>query len=351
VLVLVLAARLSAFSAAAAPPVASVAAVGLTVADMERSLAFFTTVLPFEKVADREVAGRDYERLLGVSGLRTRVATLRLGDDTLELVEYLEPRGRPLPRDSRSNDRWFQHVAIVVRDMDRAYARLRRHGVEQVSPEPQLLPAWNPQAGGIRAFYFKDPDGHPLELIQFPPGKGDPRWEPREFTSRGDAHREAQPSGGRTETPAALFLGIDHTAIVVRDTDASLRFYRDTLGLRVAGESENHGPEQERLNAVPGARLRITGLRAETGPGIELLEYLAPRDGRPAPEDLRANDLAYWQTHLRTPDVAAAVRALDAARFGLVSPGAIRLASRGLAFDHAALVRDPDGHAMVLVEP
>src|SRR5262245_17083266 len=80
-----------------------------------------------------------------------------------------------------------------------------------------------------------------------------------------------------------LFLGIDHTAIVVNSTEASLACYRDTLGLRVVGQSENYGPEQERLNNVFGARLRITTLRAPAGPGVELLEYLTPRDGRPAP--------------------------------------------------------------------
>ena len=78
---------------------------------------------------------------------------------------------------------------------------------------------------------------------------------------------------------STLFLGIDHTAIVVSDTGKSLAFYRDLLGLRVAGESENYGVEQEHLNQVFGARLHITGLRAEHGPGIEFLEYITPPGG------------------------------------------------------------------------
>ena len=93
-----------------------------------------------------------------------------------------------------------------------------------------------------------------------------------------------------------LFLGIDHTAIVVWDTDASLRFYGDLLGMRVAGESENYGTEQEHLNNVFGAHLRITALRGAQGPGIELLEYLAPRDGRPSPADANASDIDHRQT-------------------------------------------------------
>src|SRR5439155_17356747 len=102
----------------------------------------------------------------------------------------------------------------------------------------QLLPAWNPNAGGVGAVYFGDPEGHPLELIQYPPGKGDPRWQERD----------------------RLFRGIDHTAIAASDTERSLAFYRDRLGLRIAGTSENWGLEQELLSGVPAAHVRITTL-------------------------------------------------------------------------------------------
>src|SRR4029450_10145539 len=101
---------------------------------------------------------------------------LRLADEHVELTECVAPRGRPAPADSRSNDRWFQHVAIIVRDMDSAYARLRTFKVRQASTGPQLLPKTIPNAAGIRAFYFRDPDGHPLEVLQFPPDKGDAKW-------------------------------------------------------------------------------------------------------------------------------------------------------------------------------
>jgi catechol 2,3-dioxygenase-like lactoylglutathione lyase family enzyme len=317
--------------AAAQGVIHAVGAIGMTVGDMERSVAFYSRVLGFEKVSDVEVRGEDWERLQGVFGLRMRVVRMRLGDEAIELTEYLTPRGRPVPADSRSHDRWFQHVAVIVSDMDRAYARLREHRVEHASPAPQRLPDWNPSAGGIRAFYFKDPDGHPLEILWFPPGKGDPRWQ--------------QP-GDR------LFLGVDHTAIVVADTGRSLRCYRDTLGLRVVGESDNHGPEQERLNNVFGARLRITTLKAAAGPGVELLEYLSPRDGRPAPVDARANDLAHWQTGLIAVNAEAAHRAVRAgACGGIISPGVVVPAEPALGFAQGALVRDPDGHVLQIVQP
>ena len=94
-----------------------------------------------------------------------------------EKIELIQRAGRPIPADSRSNDLWFQHLAIVVSDIDKAYAAVRHAGAMPISRQPQLLPAWNPNVGGIRAVYFRDPDGHPLELIQFPPDKGEPRWQ------------------------------------------------------------------------------------------------------------------------------------------------------------------------------
>lgn len=305
--------------------VSGVDAIGMTVSDMDGAVDFYSRVLTFEKVSDVEVAGDNYEHLTGVFGVRMRVVRMRLGDEFIELSEYLAPKGRPIPVDSRSNDRWFQHIAIIVSDMDKAYHILRQHKVEHASPGPQRLPDWNKNAAGIWAFYFKDPDGHPLEILQFPADKGDEKW-----------HRPTN----------KLFLGIDHTAIAVWDTDASLKFYRDLLGMRVVGESENYGTEQEHLNNVFGARLRITALRGASGPGVELLEYLAPRDGRPFPLDERANDLVHRQTVLRTANADAAVQQLGAARANFVSSGVVANQTVQLGFSKAFVVRDPDGHAV-----
>jgi catechol 2,3-dioxygenase-like lactoylglutathione lyase family enzyme len=316
----------AAFASSARPsPAEAVDSIGMTVGSLERSVTFFTDVLGFTRVSETELAGRPYELLSGVFGARARVARLRLGDEHVELTEYLAPRGRPYPVDTRANDRWFQHVAIVVSDMSEAYARLRERGAAHASTGPQRLPDWNPNAGGISAHYFRDPDGHFLEVLAFPQGKGQPRWQRKD----------------------ALFLGIDHTAIVVDSTERALVFYRDGLGLTVAGGSENHGEEQEHLNNVFGARLRITTLRAPRGPGVELLEYLAPRDGRPAPLDLKANDLAHWQTTVASGNIAALLANQHGG--GLVSPDTIPVDASATGFTRGLTIRDPDGHAVRVV--
>ena len=307
----------------------AVDAIGITVADMDRAVDFYSRVLTFEKVSDTEVSGENYEHLEGVFGVRLRVVRMKLGDESIELTEYLAPKGRPIPADSRSNDRWFQHIAIIVSDMDRAYAVLRQNKVEHASSGPQTLPAWNKNAAGISAFYFRDPDGHPVEILQFPPDKGAAKWHA---------------ANGK------LFLGIDHTAIVVENTDVSLRFYRDLLGMRVAGESENYGTEQEHLNNVFGAHLRITALRAASGPGIELLEYLVPRDGRPFPADERANDIVHRQTILTTQNADGAAQKLSANGTNFVSSGVVPNPTGQIGFSKAFLVRDADGHPIEFEE-
>jgi catechol 2,3-dioxygenase-like lactoylglutathione lyase family enzyme len=276
----------------------NVASVGITVADMDRSVDFYTDVLSCQPIADWQVEDDD---LYGLSAVRRRIVTLKLADQTIVLTEFITPKGRSMPIDSRSHDRAFQHIAIVVRDMAQAYQHLRQHGVHQISANPQTLPAWNPVAGGIQAFYFKDPDGHNLELLYFPLGKGDPKWQ------RGTK---------------SCFLGIDHTAIVVTNTMASRAFYCDMLGLELQQESQNFGLEQARLSGVTGARVRISRLQGSAGLGIELLEYVEPEDGRPIPIDTQVNDLWFWQTTIITESL---------------KPG--------------QLIQDPDGHMVHCAAP
>jgi len=315
-------------SISAQPPKAVVESVGMTVSDMDRAVEFYSA-LTFQKVSDVEVLGDEFEHLEGVFGARMRIVRIQLGNEYVDLTQYLAPPGRPIPADSRSNDLWFQHIAIVVRDMDQAFEKLRALKVAFVSTGPQTLPPSIKAAAGIKAFYFRDPDQHNLEIIYFPPGKGDPRWH------------------AKTDK---LFLGIDHTAIGISNTDASLKFYGDLLGLHKAGESENFGTEQEHLNQVFGAHLRITGMRASAGPGIEFLEYLTPRDGRARPADVHANDIVHWQTTIATDDVDLLAKKLRDEHVRFVSPGVVATPKGKAGFSKGTLVSDPDGHGVLLIQ-
>jgi catechol 2,3-dioxygenase-like lactoylglutathione lyase family enzyme len=304
-------------------------AVGITVLDMNRALDFFTKVLPFEKISEVEVAGIEYEQLKGLFGIRYKKVRLRLGSEEIELTDYFTSGGRAIPEDAKSNDLSFQHIAIVVSNMDSAYASLRKFNVQHVSTGPQTLPKTIPAAEGIKAFYFRDPGGHNLELIYFPPGKGNPKWQ---------------------QNVNKIFLGIDHTAIGVSKTEASKKFYGDLLGVIYQGESFNFGMEQEHLNNVEGASLHISGNKASDGVGVEFLEYLNPKNGRPYPNDERADDLVHWETIMVTNDAISLYQKMKKQNVTMVSKQVVDIPQNHYGYKKGFYARDPDGHVVGIFE-
>jgi len=309
--------------------VIKVESIGITVKDMNRSLAFYTRVLGFKKISDNEYRGDDIETLNGLFGINLRVVRLQLGDEYIELTDYLTSGGRSIPEDQKSNDLFFQHIAIVVSDMNKAYHHLRNYNVEHVSTAPQILPKSIPAAEGIQAFYFHDPDNHNLELIFFPKGKGQDKW-----------HSERLVNNGK------IFLGIDHTAIGVSNTEISHRFYSDILGIKRIGDSWNKGMEQEHLNNVEGASLHITGYRAAQGPGIEFLQYITPGPGKPFPPGSRTDDIWHWQTTLLVNDAERLYQQFKSMNANFISKELVFQRLDNIP-SKLFIVRDPDGHALL----
>jgi catechol 2,3-dioxygenase-like lactoylglutathione lyase family enzyme len=153
----------------------------------------------------------------------------------------------------------FQHIALPVSDMAVAMARLAAFAPPMISVGgPQLLPA---SSGGVTAIKFRDPDGLPVEFLQFPDGRAG---------------------------------GIDHSAIVVADVARSIDFYRDRLGLRVVARQVNAGVEQDRLDGLDRVEVEVVALSAEVAtPHIELLGYRRPSVVPRAPGDISATRLVF----------------------------------------------------------
>lgn len=313
--------------------------IGFSCRDVDAAAQFYGERLGFELGARHELRGGAYGQLVGLPESTLLLQRLHLGQDCLELSQIVEPGpeqrpGRTIPTASRSCDLWFQHICLVTSDLDAALMQLQpslqAKQATAISSGPQTLPAWNRAAAGIRAYKFRDPEGHNLELLQFPADKGDARWHP------------ADP---------ALMLGIDHSAISVADTAVSCRFYDTLLGLHLGGDGVNSGPTQDGLDGLSDTRVRITGHRCPTGSGIECLNYLAPNLGQPMPPDLAFQDLAHWQIRLVVDDLDGIVERIE--RFGgrLLSPGIVELGSQAdvIGAHRAAQVADPDGHRLQLV--
>lgn len=301
--------------------------VVITVNDLHVSVPFYEEILDFEKIESYTLEGTDFQRLLGIDNatLYAKVVELQLGQEIIALQEFVnESQSRRIPLDSKSNDLWFQHIAIVVSDMDRAYEKLWNAGVAHVSTAPQTLPDYITAAAGIKAFYFQDPDGHILEVINFPDSKGDSKWQ---------------------QDNASLFMGIDHTAIAIEKTVPSSEFYEDVLGLKIMGHSENYGTEQEHLNQIFGARLWITGLRAKQGMGVEFLDFIAPQGGRAYPIHSTPTDLWHWQTVIKVEHIEDTYKHLGHTDATFISKRIVNVKGR-----KQFMIRDVDGHALLITE-
>ncbi|MEO1670109.1 MAG: VOC family protein, partial [Cyanobacteria bacterium J06631_2] len=291
--------------------------VGITVRDMERAIAFYTDALSFRKISDVEVHGEEYEKLLGLLGVRLRLVQMQLGSEKIELIQHLTSQGQPISLNSSRKDLWFQHIAIAVTDMSQADQKLREHGITKVSSASPKLPEYI-EAAGSETFYFRDPDGNTLELIHYPSDQGNSRWQ---------------------NSTQQVFMGIDHTAIAISNTEASRQFYQNILGLEVAGESE-YDLEQENLSNVQDPQLKTTGLKAKHGIGIEFIEYLQPQNVQPIPIDTSPQDMTHWETTLVVEDTNMVAEKLLIDGHQFVSEALVNITEPKLGFSRGFMVRD-----------
>ena len=279
-----------------------------TVVDLDRAVAFYCDALGFE--LDIVVAGNVQN---------TRRAVLTLGNEILELITCAS--STDAPQDDSSSSIGFQHIAIVASDMPAAYSRLMGHAPRAISTSgPVLLP---PSTGSVTAFKFRDPDGHPLELIHFPSGSGDPKWQ--------------RPREGST-------IGIDHSAMVVADAARSIAFYGGLLGFSVASRQVNRGPDQDALDGASGVVVDVVALTAAESatPHLELLGYRDASPGHADRDAFRRNgaDQIVWAVS-GLAEIRARLAALDDARGRCCQ---VVQEAGGL------LVCDLDGHEHHLVE-
>lgn len=301
-----------------------VRSLAIVVSDVDRARDFYTRALGFSVVGDITIEAANCRLLAAAPPSSLRSIAVQLGDEIVELVQYLDFEVGLLPSDSCCHDLWFQHIAIVVSDIDRAYDRLKSFAIEPISDGPQTIPADNPMAGGVRAFKFRDSDRHSLELIEFP-------------TNR---HRRRD---------GDLFLGIDHSAIAVADTQKSLQFYRGLFGKELEDSHLNRGEVQAALDNLQRATVRVSALQFPASAfGIELLDYVEPKTGRAVPNQWYERPVARMCLILGVDDLEASLARLQQAGTEIVSPEIVEF-PRICRYERGCLVSDPDGHNLLLV--
>jgi catechol 2,3-dioxygenase-like lactoylglutathione lyase family enzyme len=282
----------------------------------QRLAEFYIRAFGFACIEDSPKIDPGFAELIGLAMGRARITSLHLGNQVIALAET-EPPARSYPGDVAGWDPLFQHVAIVVSDMTAAYANLQAlDNWTAISTDgPQILP---PSSGGVTAFKFRDPEGHPLEMLAFAPGATPADW--------------AVQSGNPC-------LGIDHSAISVADTGRSFAFYSG-LGLARTASSLNVGREQEKLDNIVGPVVEVTALSPpiQAVPHVELLCYRGNFDRR----ELLTNRKDVAATQLVFEAERDALDAIIARNHDTMVSSAIASESGGLR----ALLRDPDGHLL-----
>jgi catechol 2,3-dioxygenase-like lactoylglutathione lyase family enzyme len=305
-------------------PQAAIDRFTLVVSDLDRAEADYVTTLGC-RVEQRAGIEPSLTRVLNIPGARGRRSSLRLGRERIELLEFTDSAGRPYPPDSTSTDLWFQHLAIVVTDMARAYERVMAN--PRFRPISRRGPVRLPRAsGGVIAFKFRDVDGHPLELLAFPQGQVPDAWRHADGTD--------------------LFLGVDHTAIAVGDPGISAEFFRSVFGFSVGMRTENRGPEQADLDDLDGAHVGVTRLVLDCpGPQLELLHYHVGTR-QPIPHDTASNDIAATYSVVQVGSLGLTAEAL-ARRGRPLTEHDRMILSGGIP---AALISGPDGHRFLVEE-
>jgi len=138
---------------------------GITVSNLERSLAFWRDVLGFELSHRAHQTGELAEEITGVPGAEISLAVLKAPGHKIELLEYLAPKDRK-HIDSRPCDVGSIHIALTVDNLDAVLETIAASGWKTAGT-PQTLTT-GPNAGK-RVIYVRDPDGTTIELMQPPP--------------------------------------------------------------------------------------------------------------------------------------------------------------------------------------
>lgn len=139
--------------------------VGISVANMDRSIGFYRDVLGMQLVRQRTFSGEQYENILGLEGARGKLALLQAGSMRLELFEFSSPSPKPGDPMRAVCDHGITHFCIEVSDIDGSYERLQAAGVAFHCPPLGFATG--------RATYGRDPDGNVFELLELSPTRGE----------------------------------------------------------------------------------------------------------------------------------------------------------------------------------
>lgn len=141
--------------------------VGLTVSDLDRSIAFYRDILGLEVQGEIFMAGEETDRLFRMKDTKARVAYLNgskaMEAPPIELIQFVDNKVKKVKGNLFTTS--ISEVCFYTDDIERVYNSLIENHVECLS-EPQYFDFRENELGESKAFYFRDPDGIVLEMMQ-----------------------------------------------------------------------------------------------------------------------------------------------------------------------------------------
>jgi catechol 2,3-dioxygenase-like lactoylglutathione lyase family enzyme/predicted enzyme related to lactoylglutathione lyase len=294
------------------------------VQDLDKAIEFYVGLLGLTVPAPPSPGPRPVNTdpallgMFGMPGAQLRFVTARIpgatvGVEMVEVRELEKKAARPRPQDPGGAT-----LVLFVRDIDAAFAPLKRAGVPVVTPGGQPL-AFGP-GNGVRGVIVSDPDGHFVELLQPNP------------IPETTAPKDSNIIGARVR-------------FTIADTDQTMRVYRELLQFQPQVGEFSNIPLLD-LMGLKGAQLRLTNAQV---PGSPLrLEFIELKGAAGTPIHPRLQDPGATRFQLRLRDLDGTIAKLKSAGSSVISSGAAPATLNGGI--RAAIMPDPNGVFFVLMQ-
>ena len=222
---------------------AAIRSVTMSVPVMSDAAAFFETGIGL-KASTVVLHTPEHEALWGLAGATTESKLFDGGEVLIEVVQYLDPVGKPRPHDYRLSDQGILNIAFGARrkaDFNAVYRRAEAFGAQ-----PNCRPVHLPGAGSV--VYVNDPHGFSVEILHTKPGLADRifGFEPPPL------HKRPDPDTRRIEHRITINAAADKVWEAITDQDNMAQWIGfDPVTVRNEGWTQRHSAGSERLMQGP----------------------------------------------------------------------------------------------------
>lgn len=139
----------------------------LIISDKEKTKAFYNGLLGLEIALETEIEDPEFSRGVGLPATKVLATFFKIpaNNGLIETFQYVNPKGSPIPAETKANDGGWQHLCFQVDDIEKTYREMEEKGIRFLST-PVTISKDHPYFAGVRFCYFRGPDGEIIEILQ-----------------------------------------------------------------------------------------------------------------------------------------------------------------------------------------